>query len=260
MAEWFLDVDKADLAERFGKAAPLYDHHALLQREVGDHLVSMLPPDRFSVSMDLGCGTGYFLPALAQRSDTVLGVDLASGMLGEAAKRNSGARLFCGDAEQLPIAANSLDLVYSTLALQWCASLPLALSEVFRVLRPGGYFAFATLIDGSLSELRAAWRDVDHQDHVNPFIRRETLQYLCDACGFKSSGWQERQHRLYFSSLSELLMSLKGIGASQVTGHKNSGLGGRNRLHLLDEAYKKKQSSCGELPLSYEVCYGVLTR
>lgn len=260
MSEWLLDVNKADLAERFGKAAPVYDLHALLQREVGELLLTLLPPESFDMAMDLGCGTGYFLPALAKRSKMVLGVDLSSGMLGQAAKRQSGAQLFCGDAEQLPITTNSLDLVYSTLALQWCASLPLALSEVFRVLRPGGCFAFATLIDGSLSELRDAWRDVDHQDHVNPFIRCQTLQYLCDACGFKAAGWQEQQHRLYFSSLHELLMSLKGIGASQVTGQKSGGLGGRNRLHLLGEAYKKKQNSCGELPLSYEVCYGVLRK
>ena len=260
MTQWLLDVDKADLAERFGKAAQAYDSYAVLQREVGEHLLTLLPQQQFAVTMDLGCGTGYFLPALAKCSDMVLGVDLAAGMLGQAAMRKSGATLFCGDAEKLPVAAGSLDLIYSTLALQWCASLPQALAEAFRALRPGGCFAFATLIDGSLSELRDAWRDVDHQDHVNPFIRRETLQYLCDACGFKASGWQERQHRLNFSSLHELLMSLKGIGASQVTGHKSGGLGGRNRLHLLEEAYKKRQSSCGELPLSYEVCYGVLIR
>lgn len=260
MPEWSLEVNKQDLAERFGKAASIYDQYALLQQQVGHTLIELLPDSVFAQGMDLGCGTGFFLPQLAARCQRLLAVDLATGMLRQAMKRDGAAYFICGDAEQLPLMGQSLDLVYSTLALQWCEQLPVALAEIYRVLRPGGFFAFSTLTEGSLSELRSAWRDVDHQDHVNPFITRDTLQYLCDDCGFRSLVWQEHHHVLHYATLRDLLMSLKGIGANQVTGRKSSGLAGRNRLHLLEMAYQKMQSSSGELPLSYEVCYGVLMR
>lgn len=60
--------------------------------------------------------------------------------------------------------------------------------------------------------------------------------------------------------LRELLTSLKGIGANQVTGHRATGLGGRNRLFELEQAYESQRDYTELLPLSYEVCYGVLTR
>ena len=136
MPEWSLDVNKQDLAERFGKAASVYDQYALLQQQVGDTLIELLPEGLFVQGMDLGCGTGFFLPQLAARCQRLLAVDLATGMLRQASQRGVDAYFICGDAEQLPLMDHSLGLVYSTLALQWCEQLPVALAEIYRVLRP----------------------------------------------------------------------------------------------------------------------------
>ena len=260
MSGWSLPVDKQDLAERFSKAASDYDSLARVQQLVGAELLALLPARRFDRGLDLGCGTGFFLPGLATRCDTLLGLDLAPGMLSVARKKVQAAQMICGDAEQLPLRSASMDLIYSSLALQWCASLPQALAEIHRVLRPGGIFAFTTLGAQSLHELRAAWREVDHLEHVNPFIPLDTLQYLCLERGFSSIDWLNRSHTLHYSSLHELLMSLKGVGANQVTGARASGLGGRKRLRTLEQAYEKMQGPTGLLPMSYEVCYGVLMR
>ena len=260
MADWTLNVDKVDLAARFGKAAEQYDRHARIQQIIGDHLLSLLPGHNYEVALDLGCGTGFFLEKLQTLSQELIGVDLSTGMLAAAAAKGSLARLICGDAEQLPLASASCDLCFSTLALQWCASLPDALAEIRRVVRPGGHLALATLTDGSLSELRQAWRRVDTLDHVNPFICEKSLIKLCEAHGFHAVTWQRRRHVLHYPTLRELLTSLKGIGANQVTGHRATGLGGRNRLFELQQAYESQRDYTGLLPLSYEVCYGVLTR
>ncbi|MGL4206697.1 MAG: malonyl-ACP O-methyltransferase BioC [Aeromonadaceae bacterium] len=260
MGDWSLAVDKQDLAERFSKAACDYDSLARVQQLVGAQLLSRLPERRFERGVDLGCGTGFFLPDLAKRCDTLLGLDLAPGMLRVAQQKVEAAQMICGDAEQLPLRDASVDLIFSSLALQWCASLPQALAEIHRVLRPGGIFAFATLGTQSLHELRSAWREVDHLEHVNPFISDHTLQYLCLEHGFSSIDWLNCSHTLHYASLHELLMSLKGVGANQVTGARASGLGGRQRLRALAQAYGKMQGPTGLLPMSYEVCYGVLMR
>ncbi len=260
MSDWSSPVDKRDLADRFSKAAGDYDRLARVQQQVGGELLALLPDAHFERGLDLGCGTGYFLPELAKRCERLMGLDLAPGMLQVARQKRVSAELLCGDAEQLPFSDASVDLIFSSLALQWCASLPQALSEIYRVLRPGGIFAFATLGEASLHELRAAWREVDHLEHVNQFISSHTLQYLCSEHGFLSIDWLNRSHTLHYSSLHELLMSLKGIGANQVTGARAAGLGGRSRLRALELAYERMQGPSGLLPMSYEVCYGVLMR
>ena len=105
--ERFQSVDKAQLARRFGAAARHYDAHARFQQEVGQSLLARMDEGgvkevRSGAGLDLGCGTGFFLPALAPRCETLTGLDLAPGMLAQAALRGSGARLVCGDAEALP--------------------------------------------------------------------------------------------------------------------------------------------------------------
>ncbi|MGL5497450.1 MAG: methyltransferase domain-containing protein, partial [Aeromonas sobria] len=139
MDERFQSVDKAQLARRFGAAACHYDAHAHFQQEVGQALLELMPSrpvgSELTVSgLDLGCGTGFFLPQLANRCHQLVGLDLAAGMLAQAALRGSGARLLCGDAEQLPFANDSCDRVFSSLALQWCERPAHAFGELLRVV------------------------------------------------------------------------------------------------------------------------------
>ena len=51
----------------------------------------------------------------------------------------------CADAQRLPLRSASVDLVFSSLMLQWCQPLDAAFAEVRRVLKPSGFFAFSTL-------------------------------------------------------------------------------------------------------------------
>ena len=57
---------------------------------------------------------------------------------------------------EMPLAADSVDLVWSNLALQWVNDLPRALAEMRRVLAPGGLCVFTTFGTDTLKELRAA--------------------------------------------------------------------------------------------------------
>lgn len=262
MNDWQLMVDKQDLAARFGKAAADYDRYALIQKEIGQHLLSRLPrsTQKYPVALDLGCGTGFFLKKLQPLCEQLVGLDLSSGMLATAQAGGASAWLVGGDAESLPFAEACCDLVYSSLALQWCASLPGALAELRRVLRPGGVLAFSTLLSGSLCEMRRAWQQLDSQDHVNPFISAALLANLCKDQGFTRLHWECRRHVVYYNTLSEVLTGLKGIGANQVSGQRVSGLGGRQRWLRLQAAYETERDASGYLPVSYEVCYGVLSR
>ena len=74
--------DKQAVAASFSLAAKTYDSVAYLQRQLGHHLLTLSPDRLPGPVLDLGCGTGYFLPRLSERSDgTVVALDLATGML-----------------------------------------------------------------------------------------------------------------------------------------------------------------------------------
>lgn len=248
-------LDKRLIAESFSRAASTYDQAAALQRKVGNNLLARLPTSFAPVNIiDLGCGTGYFSRALASRfQHPVLGLDLAEGMLRHARQLGpERAGWVAADAEALPLRSESQDLIFSSLALQWCPQLAQALAEAWRVLRPGGCLAFNTLLEGSLHELRDAWRAVDDLVHVNRFMSFGELEALLGAAGY--TGWrcEVEQHVLYYPQLGELTRELKALGAHNVNPGRPTGLAGRARLRTLTTAYDRFRVEQG-LPASWQV-------
>jgi ubiquinone/menaquinone biosynthesis C-methylase UbiE len=92
-------------------------------------------------ALDVGCGTGRFLPLLREvLGGAVVGVDLSADMLSVAAGKDAGRIcLVRAPAEALPIRASSVDLVFVHLAYHHIIDKVSALREWERVLRPDGY-------------------------------------------------------------------------------------------------------------------------
>ena len=88
-----------------------------------------------AVVLDLGAGTGRVTRELLRRYPRarVVALDLSPGMLREARHHQSLWRRFervCADALRLPLKNACVDLVFSSLMLQWCEPLDAALAEV----------------------------------------------------------------------------------------------------------------------------------
>lgn len=253
--------DKRDVAQSFSRAAASYDSVAALQREVGQHLLAQLDLQRPQRWLDLGSGTGYFTRQLQQRYPQAQGVavDIAEGMLRHARQHGMHAHAVLGDAENLPVASDSVDLIYSSLALQWCEDFAQVLSEVQRVLRPGGQLAFSSLAHGTLYELQSSWQAVDQQVHVNAFRGFEDYQQLCANSGLRVLSLKLKPQVLHFSSVRELTRELKALGAQNLNQGRPNGLLGRARLQALQAAYEHYREHQG-LPATYQVVYGVLQK
>ena len=91
-------------------------------------------------ALDVGCGTGRFLPLLREAlAGAVVGVDPSADMLSVAAEKEGGRiRLARAPAGALPIRTAAVDLVFVHLAYHHVADKAPALREWQRVLRPGG--------------------------------------------------------------------------------------------------------------------------
>lgn len=273
-------LDKKQIARSFSRAASTYDGVAELQRQVGEQLMQQLLPQASRASadvvVDLGCGTGFFAGHLrnAYPDCTLLGVDLAEGMVSYAAAHHSADLWLCGDAENLPLADQSVDVIFSSLALQWCEDNPRLFAEIARVLKPGGQCFFSTLGPNTLGELRAAWNQVDSYVHVNRFVEQAIIQRAINEAGFfmvpespsaeysasSPAGWVEQTVVLEYEQLGQLTRELKALGAHNVNSGRQAGLTGKQRIRQLIAAYEQYRNEAGKLPASYQVWYGLLQK
>src|SRR5687767_5318448 len=87
--------------------------------------------------LEVGCGTGLILGRARGFARRAVGIDLSAGMLAKAAGR--GLEVVQGSATELPIATASVDVAYSFKVLAHVPDIHLAMSEMARVVRPGGW-------------------------------------------------------------------------------------------------------------------------
>ena len=97
-----------------------------------------LAPWRRRTLVDLGCGSGYWLPGYADEAGQVIGIEPDPDLLPLAAARDQRGRVLPGSAEHIPLPDASADVVHARFAYFWPPNCSAGLAEVLRVLRPGG--------------------------------------------------------------------------------------------------------------------------
>ena len=121
--------------------------------------------------LEVGVGTGWpFAAALSQQGYIVVGVDLAESLIQEARAKPGGIRCVVGDAEELPFADNSIDMVYCLQSTWQFPNLPQAIAEMVRVTRPGGTVLFDVM---NLASRHILWAEIwDKRLSMNNWKRR----------------------------------------------------------------------------------------
>jgi len=105
-------------------------------------------PPSFGSALEIGAGTGYFTLnlALAGVIGDAVATDISHGMLetlsASASRLGVPVRTVRTEAERLPFADESFDLVFGHAVLHHLPDLEASFTEFFRVLRPGGTVAF----------------------------------------------------------------------------------------------------------------------
>lgn len=100
-----------------------------------------------TVVLDMCCGSGQTTQFLVQTSQKVTGLDISPLSLGRAAKNVPKASYVEANAEDMPFPDNHFDVVHTSVALHEMnyEELQQIIKEVYRVLKPGGIFAFIDL-------------------------------------------------------------------------------------------------------------------
>lgn len=244
---------KQRVRRAFNRAAETYDAAAAIQQQVAQRLRERLPdgisPDRL---VDVGCGTGYALPILHARypQAQVTALDLAERMLG---KLPAAYSRICADAEHLPIAGASVDLYWSSLAVQWC-HLPAILREARRVLRPDGHLAIATLATRTFHELRTAFSGLDAHPHTHSFLAAHDIAAAARAAGLADVQIGQEALHAGYPDLATLLRAVKAVGASEVGGERRRGMLGRTAWAIAQARYEAFRVD-GLVQATYDIVY-----
>lgn len=256
-------LSKLRIAQNFSRAAVDYEQSAVLQNTVADRLLSRLDLVRISPELivDAGAGTGRPARMLARRykKARVIQVDLSRAMLARSRKKSprffSRQMYVCGDVERMPVASHCCQLVFSSLAYQWCNDLDVTLAESARLLQPDGLLMFATLGPDTLKELRESWAMVDDRQHVIDFIDMHDIGDALVRAGMENVVMDAETITVQYPDCYTLMRDIKHIGAGNTHIDRARGLTGKGRLQEMVRAYEAFRQE-GRLPATYEIVYG----
>ena len=262
--------DPRQVRRAFSRASASYDAAAGLQHEVEARLLESLDylEDRVpDTIVDLGCGPGHAAATMRKRwpRARVIAMDLALPMLRQARPHGGwGALSWSGlhkpidrinaDARALPLAENSVDVLFCNLCLQWVEDLGAVFAGFRRVLKPDGLLLVSSFGPDTLQELRAAFADADSAPHVSPFAAIAQVGDALMHAGFRNPVLDRDVFLQGYDDLPALMRELRAIGATNALASRRQTLTGRARFAAAAAAYERERRD-GRLPATWEVIY-----
>jgi len=244
-----------------------------LRREIATRMFDRLSlvktaPQRV---LDAGCGGGADLAQLQKTypAAQVLGLDAVPAMLAAAAGEvqsprsflsrllpaKAGIDLVAGDFGQLPLGQNSVDLVWSNLALHWHSQPDRVFQEWRRVLRVDGLLMFSNFGPDTFIELRAAFAAMDETPHTLPFVDMHDFGDQLVEAGFTTPVMDMEKITVTYDTAAALLADVRAFGGNPLATRRR-GLIGRAAWQRMLDALEAGRRSDGKLGLSFEVIYG----
>lgn len=261
-----------DIVRRqFGQRAARLAARDVLLREVAARMLDRLSYIRLAPRriLDLGCGLGRARgPLLERYADAEwLGVDLAEPLLragraevnatrrGFARWRTARAESIVADAAHLPIADDSIELIFSNLMLNWHPAPHVVFPEWRRVLRVNGLLMFSTLGPDTLKELRVAAKDALPHACPMPFVDMHDFGDMLLASGFATPVMDVETLTLTYETPADLIADVRALGGNP-RGDRWPALVSSADAHRLYAGLDARRGPDGRIPLTFEVAYG----
>jgi SAM-dependent methyltransferase len=187
-----------------------------LLRLVADDLAERLQAVKRRFSLAVEIGSPISLVADRLKATGQIGRILRLDRLAEASPH------VVGDAEALPLRAESLDLVISALSLQWIDDVPGALAQIRGALKPDSLFLAALLGGNTLTELREAMASAESEitggasPRVAPFAELRAVGGLLQRAGFALPVIDQDRHTVRYESALHLMRDLRAMGATNI--------------------------------------------
>lgn len=199
--------------------------------------------------LDAGSGPGREAKALAARyrAAQLVALDFSLPILRRARgwfSFLSRRHAVCADLSRLPLAAESIDLVWSNMALHWSDDPAAVLGEFRRVLAADGLVMFSTLGPDTLKELRAA----AGVGRVHAFADMHDIGDMLVGAGFSAPVMDMEMLSLSYPRAADLLADLRASGQTCARDDRPRGLAGRR--------FRERLLAALPAQASFEVVYG----
>jgi malonyl-CoA O-methyltransferase len=268
-------IDVERVRQLFSRPARVQDGD-FLRREIAHRMHERLQLVRLAPQrvLDAGCGSGADLALLhkAYAATQVIGIDASEAMLrslpgqpgrqsalnqllGKLLPAKSGVDLLCGDFADLPLGPNTVDLVWSNLALHWHPQPDRVFAEWRRVLRVDGLLMFSCFGPDTFQEVRAAFADVDLAPHTLPFVDMHDFGDQLVEAGFATPVMDMEKLTVTYDDANKLLADVRALGGNPLTTGRK-GLLGRGAHARLLAGLERSRRADGKLVLTFEVIYG----
>jgi SAM-dependent methyltransferase len=259
MADSPLVFDRATVRRRRERAAACFAAHDFLFREVAERLADRLDDvrRRFPLALDLGCRGGILARSLAGRGgiETLVAADLSERMA-----RQAGGQAVVADAERLPFAEASFDLVVSVLDLHWVNDLPGALIQIRRAIKPDGLFLAALFGLETLRELRQALLEAEiaaeggASPRVSPFVDLGDAGALLQRAGFALPVADAETVTVTYADALALMRDLRAMAESNAVAARRRSFSRRATLFGAAWLYRERFARPdGRLPATFQI-------
>jgi ubiquinone/menaquinone biosynthesis C-methylase UbiE len=130
--------------------------------EVREAILNAVHVSPSDTVLDVGAGTGFLTEAAAKIALKVIALDFSRGMSEEAIAKMGGGNVEfrIGNAESMPLKDSSVNAVIGNMVLHHCPRPEIAISEMSRVLKPGGRIAISDLQKHDYEWLRKEHADL----------------------------------------------------------------------------------------------------
>jgi SAM-dependent methyltransferase len=214
---------------------------------------------RFPLALDLGSRQGMLARALKGRGgiETLVHADRTLELLRQAP---TPALAVVAEAEALPFAPHSFDLVLSNLDLHWTNDLPGALLQLRQALRPDGLLLAALLGGATLAELRRALMDAElaveggASPRVSPFADLPDLGALLQRAGFALPVVESDTIEVTYPDAFALMRDLRAMGETNAVAERRRSFTRRATLFHAAATYAALFGRAdGRIPATFEI-------
>ncbi len=249
-------LDKIRVAASFQASRATYEEHAVVQKAVSMHLLSLLENvlpkanRNFPAVLEIGCCTGFLSEELVRRFSVqaILLNDLVRDFCLLSASRVGSAvqkvEILDGDIESISLPEH-LDLVISSSTLQWMEDLPLLIERIAQALAFQGICAFSIFGPGTMKEIgQLTGRSLCYRSEAD----------ICELVSrkFEILASDQEQHVLNFPSVRGVLRHIRATGVSGV-GQKERWT--HSRFRQFEQEYADEFCTDAGLPVTYDSIY-----
>jgi len=165
----------------FDEVAPQWDNmqQSFFSETVRDKAFSVAGVQKGKIAADIGAGSGFISEGLIHKGLKVIAVDQSEAMLAEMRKKFSGAKGIeyrLGETEKLPIPDEAVDYVFANMYIHHVESLPKAIKEMVRILKPGGELVITDMDEHEFKFLKE-----EHHDRWMGFKREDVRRWFEEA-------------------------------------------------------------------------------